>query len=264
MFKPLVWLAAVAAVSSFAFGAPAVAQTAPVKIITGFAPGGSVDSLARLVAEQLQTQLGRTVIVENKTGAAGRLAIEQVKGSAPDGDTLLVVPHGPMTLFPHVFKSLRFDPVKDFTPISRLAVGDYAITVSSAIKAKDAAGLRDALKAAGDKASFGSPGAGTLPHFLGITIAKTLGVSLTHIPYRGSTPALVDVAGGIVPMAVTPVTEALALHKAGKVRIIATSGNLRSPFVDGVPTFKEFGIDLEVPLWFAIYGPANMPAATAD
>ncbi|GAP34079.1 tripartite tricarboxylate transporter substrate-binding protein [Piscinibacter sakaiensis] len=257
-------LAAVAAVAGLLLGAPAPAQTTPVKVITGFAPGGSVDSLARLVADQLQTTLGRTVVVENRTGAAGRLAVEQVKNAAPDGDTLLVAPQGPMTLFPHVFKSLRFDPTKDFTPITRLAVGDYALTVASTITARDAAGLRAALKAAGDKTSFASPGAGTLPHFLGITVGKELGIPLTHVPYRGSMPALLDLVAGVVPMAVTPVTEALALHKAGKLRILATSGESRSSFVEGVPTFKEFGIDIDVPLWFGLYGPAHMPPASAE
>ncbi|HZV93773.1 MAG TPA: tripartite tricarboxylate transporter substrate-binding protein, partial [Caldimonas sp.] len=103
-----------------------------------------------------------------------------------------------------------------------------------------------------------------LPHFVGVSIAQNLGVTLTHIPYRGSAATMVDLAGGNVAAAVSPVTEALALHKAGKIRILATTGATRSPFVPDVPTFKELGIDLVVPLWFAVYGPAHVPEATVD
>jgi tripartite-type tricarboxylate transporter receptor subunit TctC len=245
-------------IACFMTAAQVPAQTQPAKIVTGFAAGGSVDAVARLVAEQLQRPLARVVIVENKTGAAGRLAVEQVKAAPPNGDTLLLVPHGPMTLFPHVFKSLRFDPAKDFTPLTRVVNGDYALTVGPQIPAKDIPGLREWLKKAGDKANFASPGAGTIPHFLGVSLARQWGTPITHVPYRGSAPALTDVAGGSIPMAVTPVSEALALHKAGKVRILATMGQVRSPFLQGVPTLKESGVDIDVPLWYAIYGPAGM------
>ena len=130
--------------------------------------------------------------------------------------------------------------------------------------AKDLAGFRAWLKTAGDKATFGSPGAGTLPHFVGVSIARAMGTPMTHVPYRGSALAMNDLAGGTLAAAVSPVTEALELHKAGRVRIIATAGALRSPFVDGVPTLKEAGIDVDVPLWFALYAPAATPPATLD
>jgi tripartite-type tricarboxylate transporter receptor subunit TctC len=241
----------------------AAAQTgSPVKIVVGFAPGGSVDALARQVAETLQTTLGRTAIVENRTGAAGRLAIEQVKASGADGDTLVLVPHGPVTLFPHVFKNLKFDMEKDFVPVTRVAAGDYALTIGPAVPAKDMAGFVAWLKTAGDKASYGSPGAGTLPHLLGVTVARAIGAPMTHVPYRGSAPAMTDLAGGVLSAVLSPVTEALPLHNAGKVRIIATAGATRSPFLQGVPTLKESGIEVDVPLWFGLYAPAATPAAT--
>lgn len=240
----------------------AAAQSGSVKIVVGFAPGGSVDALARQVAETLQAALGRPAIVENRAGAAGRLAIEQVKASNPDGDTLLLVPHGPVTLFPHVFKNLRFDMEKDFVPVTRIATGDYALSIGPAVPAKDLHGFIAWLKTAGDKASYGSPGAGTLPHLLGVSLARAIGTPMTHVPYRGSTPAMTDLAGGTVAAVLSPVTEALALHDAGKVRIIATAGASRSPFLHGVPTLKESGIDIDVPLWFALYAPAATPAAT--
>ena len=241
----------------------AAAQAGPsVKIVVGFAPGGSVDALARQVAETLQASSGRPALVENRTGAAGRLAIEQVKASGADGDMLLLVPHGPVTLFPHVFKSLKFDMEKDFVPVTRIATGDYALTVGPAVPAKDLAGFIAWAKTAGDKASYGSPGAGTLPHLLGVTVARAIGTAMTHVPYRGSAPAMTDLAGGQIAAVLSPVTEALPLHNAGKVRIIATAGAARSTFVQGVPTLKEAGIDIDVPLWFGLYAPASTPAAT--
>jgi tripartite-type tricarboxylate transporter receptor subunit TctC len=243
---------------------PALAQTPPVRIVLGFAAGGSVDGVGRLLAEQLGTALGRSAIVENRTGAAGRLAIEAVKTAAPDGDTLLLVPQGPMTLFTHVFKSLKFDPVRDFAPISRVCIGDYALTIGPSVPAKDLAGFRDWLKGAGDRASYGSPGAGTIPHFIGVATARALGVPMAHVPYRGSALAVTDVAGGQIPCMFSPVGDAIEQHRAQRVRIIATAGSTRTPFLDGVPTLKESGIDLDVPLWYGLYAPQAVPAATLE
>jgi tripartite-type tricarboxylate transporter receptor subunit TctC len=248
--------------SALSPGLVAAQSGPPVKIVVGFAPGGSVDALARQVAETLQAALGRPAIVENRAGAAGRLAIEQVKAASPDGDTLLLVPHGPVTLFPHVFKSLKFDMEKDFVPVTRVAAGDYALTIGPAVPAKDLPGFIAWMKTAGDKANYGSPGAGTLPHLLGVSVARAIGAPMTHVPYRGSAPAMTDLAGGVVAAVLSPVTEALPLHTAGKIRIIATAGATRSPFLPGVPTLKESGIDIDVPLWFALYAPAATPAPT--
>lgn len=240
------------------------AQAPTTKVVVGFAPGGSVDALARLVADALQTGLGRTAIVENRAGAAGRLAVDGVKAAAPDGSTLLVAPQGPMTLFPHVFRNLRYDPAKDFVPVTRLVSGDFALTIGPMVPARDFKGFRAWLATAGEKAAYGSPGAGTLPHFVGVAVARQLGVPMTHVPYKGSALSMNDLAGGTIAAAVSPVTEALELHKAGKVTIIATTGSQRSSFVEGVPTLKELSIDVDVPLWFAVYAPAGTPAAAVD
>ena len=247
-----------------ATGLAATAQPQPMKVVVGFAPGGSVDALARLVAEALQSGLRRTAIVENRTGAGGRLAVEMVKAAPPDGDTLLLAPQGPMTLFPYVFRGLRYDPARDFIPVTRVASGDFALTIGPMVPAKDMKGFRAWLATAGDKASYASPGAGTIPHFVGVAFARQVGVPMTHVPYRGSALSMNDLAGGSIAAAVSPVTEALELHKAGRVTIVATTGPTRSPFVDGVPTLKEIGIDVEVPLWFAVYASAATPAATLD
>jgi len=247
-----------------AAGAQTLAQAPTTRIVVGFAPGGSVDALARLVAEALQTGMGRTAIVENRAGAAGRLAVEQVKAAPPDGSMLLLAPQGPMTLFPHVFRSLRYDPGKDFVPVTRIASGDFALTIGPMVPAKDMKGFRAWLATAGDKASYGSPGAGTIPHFIGVAVSRQIGVPMTHVPYRGSALSMNDLAGGQIAAALSPVAEALELHKAGRVTIIATAGGTRSTFVDGVPTLKELGIAVEVPSWFAVYAPAATPPALVD
>jgi Tripartite tricarboxylate transporter family receptor len=148
---------------------------APLKVVVGFASGGSVDALGRQVAETLQSTLGRPAIVENRAGAAGRLAIKQVKASPADGNTLLLVHHGPVTLFPHVFKSLKFNMEKDFVSVSRIATGDYALSIGPAVPAKDLPGFMAWVKTAGDKANCGSPGAGTLPHLLGVSVTRAIG-----------------------------------------------------------------------------------------
>lgn len=243
----------------------ALAQAAPLRVVVGFSPGGSVDALARMTADALAAATARTAVVENKTGAGGRLAVDLVKAAAPDGDTLLVAPQGPMTLFTHVFKqSLRYDPARDFSPVTRLVTGDFALTLGPQSGARDLAAFRSWIKTAGPKATYASPGAGTLPHFVGVVVAQKFGAEMTHVPYQGSAKSMIDLAGGNVASAVSPVTEALELHKAGKVHIVATTGAVRSPFTPDVPTFKEQGLDLEVPLWFAVYGPAGVPAATVE
>lgn len=241
------------------------AQAGTVRVVVGFAPGGSVDALARMTADAVAAATGRTAVVENKAGAGGRLAVDLVKAAPPDGDTLLVAPQGPMTLFTHVFKQqLKYDPARDFSPITRLVTGDFALTVGPQSGTRDLAGFRAWLKTAGPKATYASPGAGTLPHFVGVSVAQKFELEMTHVPYQGSAKSMIDLAGGNVAAAVSPVTEALELHKAGKVRIVATTGAVRSPFTPDVPTFKEQGVDLEVPLWFAVYGPAGVPAATVE
>lgn len=240
------------------------AQPKTIKIVVGFAAGGSVDGLARLTGDALRNELKATVVVENKPGAAGRLAVDFVKSAAPDGTTLLLVPQGPITMFPYVFKKLNYDPNRDFIPVTRIATGDFALAVGPLSQAKDLKSFREWLKTAGNKATFGSPGAGTVPHFVGVSIGKALGTPMTHIPYRGSTLSITDLAGGNIAATVSPLTEAMELHKAGRIQILATTGSTRTPFLTGIPTFKEMGMDVDAPLWFGLYAPAATPAAVVE
>lgn len=257
-------LSAVLAASTFCGVVHAQSDTKPIKIVVGFAPGGSVDALARLTGDALRSDLKSNVIVENKPGAAGRLAVDLVKSAPADAHTLLLVPQGPITMFPFVFRKLNYDPNRDFIPVTRIATGDFALAVGSLAPVKDLASFREWLKTAGSKASFGSPGAGTVPHFVGVAAARALGTPMTHVPYRGAALAITDLAGGNIAATVTPLTEAMELHKAGRIRILATTGSTRTPFLTGIPTFKESGMEVDAPLWFALYAPAATPSAVVD
>ena len=240
-------------------GAQVQAQSQSVKLLVGFAAGGSVDLTARALADALKDSLGRTVIVENRPGAAGRLVLEAVKQAKPDGDTLMLVPHGPMTLFPWIHRNLRYDPSKDFTPLGRVCVVDYALTIGPATPAKTIGEYLQWARDPKNKASFGSPGAGTIPHFIGQGFTQRTQTDIVHVPYKGSALTMVDLMGGNVSLGVSPLADAIEHHRNGKVRILATTGSQRSTSLKDVPTLKEVGIDLVVDGWYGVYAPAGLP-----
>ena len=242
-------------------GAQVQAQSQSVKLLVGFAAGGSVDLTARALADALKDSLGRTVIVENRPGAAGRLVLEAVKQAKPDGDTLMLVPHGPMTLFPWIHRNLRYDPSKDFTPLGRVCVVDYALTTGPATPAKTIGEYLQWARDPKNKASFGSPGAGTIPHFIGQGFTQRTQTDIVHVPYKGSALTMVDLMGGNVSLGVSPLADAIEHHRNGKVRILATTGSQRSTSLKDVPTLKEVGIDLVVDGWYGVYAPAGLPEA---
>jgi tripartite-type tricarboxylate transporter receptor subunit TctC len=242
-------------------GAQVQAQSQSVKLLVGFAAGGSVDLTARALADALKDSLGRTVIVENRPGAAGRLVLEAVKQAKPDGDTLMLVPHGPMTLFPWIHRNLRYDPSKDFTPLGRVCVVDYALTTGPATPAKTIGEYLQWARDPKNKASFGSPGAGTIPHFIGQGFTQRTQTDIVHVPYKGSALTMVDLMGGNLSLGVSPLADAMEHHRNGKVRILATTGSQRSSSLKDVPTLKEVGIDLVVDGWYGVYAPAGLPEA---
>jgi len=235
-----------------------IAQSAPpTKILVGFPPGGSADVLARLMAEAMSPALG-TVLVDNKPGAAGRLAINAVKAAKPDGHTLLLVPSGPMVMFPHVYKKLGFDPAKDFTPVSLVARFQFGIAAGPASPAKNMAEMVALAKTKPDAATYGTAGQGTAPHFLGVMLEQTTGVPFLHVPFQGGAPANTALVGGHVGYKIDVVSETAELHRTGKVRVIAVTGAERDPQVPEVPTLKEQGIDMAISAWFGLYAPAGL------
>lgn len=258
-------LAGAAALAALAtLGLPAHAQDpAPLKIVVGFPPGGSADLLARLMAEGLKNDFS-SVIVENKPGAGGRIALNQVKRSAPDGQTVIVLPSGPMVLFPHVYKKLDYDPVKDFTPISQIAHFQFSVVAGPSAGAKSVTEMLARAKAAPGTATYGTPGAGTLPHFMGVMFGQKAGAELTHVPFQGGGPANTALLGGHIHYKFDVVTETAELHRAGKVRILAVTGAQRDPQVPEVPTLKEQGVDMVATAWFAMYGPAGLAPEVRD
>ena len=238
---------------------PALAQDKPpLKILVGFPPGGSADVIARLVADALRDDYS-AVIVENRPGAAGRIALGEVKRARPDGRTVIILPSGPMVMFPHVYKKLAYDPVKDFTPVSLLARFQFGVVSGPSTHVKNIQEMLANIKANPDTATYGSAGTGTLPHFLGVLMEQASGAKLTHIPFQGSAPANNALLGGQVGYKFDVVSETAQLHHAGKVRIIAVTGPNRDPQVPEVPTLKEQGIDMEATAWFAMYAPAGLP-----
>jgi tripartite-type tricarboxylate transporter receptor subunit TctC len=236
-----------------------------VKIINGFPAGGTADATSRRVAEKLggSSYSKGAGVVENKPGAGGRIACEVVKAAPPDGSTLLLTPYSCTAIYPHIYSKLSYDPFKDFVPVSMAAVMTHALTVGPMVPASVKT-VKDYLawaKANPKDASYGSPAAGSTPHFLAALLGLNHGVDLKHVPYRGSLPAVGDMIGGTLASTSTPTGDALANHKAGKVRILATSGAKRTPFTPDVATFAEQGFaELTTEEWFGFYAPARTPA----
>jgi len=258
--------ATAAAALAAALTAPLAAMAqdkTPLKIVVGFPPGGSADTLARLIAEGLRDRYD-PVVVENRPGAGGRIALSQVKRADPDGQTVIVLPSGPMVLFPHVYRKLDYDAVTDFTPISLLTHFQFGVVAGPAAKARTMAEMIATAKAAPGQGTYGTPGQGTLPHFMGVLFEQQVGAKLNHVPFQGGGPANAALLGGHIDYKFDVVSETAELHRTGKVRILAVTGSKRDPQVPEVPTLKEAGVDMAATAWFGMYGPAGVPAATRD
>ena len=251
-----------------AVAAPAIAQDKldkPVKILVGFAAGGTADLIARVVADKMKETLGQPVIVENRTGAIGRITAEAVKNAAPDGTTIMVMPIGPMVVVPHVYKDITYDPIKDFTPIAIGATFQFALAAGPASGAKTWADFVAWAKANPTKAAYATSGAGSLPHFFGVLLGRGIGVEMVHVPYKGSAAYINDLVGGQVPAAVDAIADLTELHRAGKVTILASSGSKRSTALPEVPTFAELGVkNVEAIGWFGFFAPAKTPKGIVE
>jgi len=231
----------------------------PIKVLIGVPAGGTQDVLTRAIAEQVRDALG-PLIVDNRSGAAGRIAVEAVKTAAPDGRTLLLGTASMMTMFPSAYRQLSYDPIKDFVPIINAARFELALVVHKDVPANTLAEFIAWAKAQGDKLSFASYGAGTPSHFLGEMLNRAAGLKMVHVPYRGSTPARQDVMGGSVPVYFDTIGGAQQLLPSGRVKVLATSGDKRSPLMPNLPCFVEGGYkDVVATAWFAYYAPLKTP-----
>jgi tripartite-type tricarboxylate transporter receptor subunit TctC len=232
----------------------------PIRILVGFPPGGSADIVARLLADKLRASLGQNVIVDNKPGAAGRVVLAELKRAAPDGQTFVLAPSGALVVLPWLFNNLGYDSVKDFTPVARVVTFDFAVTAGPAAPQGDIKAILTWMKANPDKANYATPGAGTVPHFTGVLLSQGSGIPMTHVAYKGGAPAVNDLLGGQVPVMIDTPLETIEHHRAGKLRIVAVTGETRTKSLPDVPTLKESGIPIAADAFFGLYGPPGLPA----
>jgi len=259
---------ALAACAAFTLAAAASAQDKidkPVHIIVGFPAGGTADIMARAVADKMKDSLGQPVIVENRPGAIGRIAADAVKAAPPDGSMIMVMPIGPMAVVPHTYKTLSYDPIKDFAPIGMGSTFQFAIAAGPMSGARTWPEYVAWAKANPGKSAYATSGAGSLPHFFGLLLARESGIEMLHVPYKGSAAYMNELIGGNVPTAVDAIADLTEQHRAGKIRILASSGAARSTAVPDVPTFTELGIKGgEAEGWFGFFAPAKTPKAIVD
>lgn len=233
------------------------------RIISGFPPGGTIDVLARRVAEKLRGNYASTMLVENKPGAAGQIGILTLKDSPADGSAMLLTPSSMLSIYPFTYPKLQYT-LADVAPVSQGAYIQHGLAVGPAVPASVRT-LKDFFawaKANVDKANFGSPGAGSMPHMVGILLSKFSGVELRHIPYRGSVPGVQELVGGQISSFCGPIGDYLPHVKAGRLRVLAVSGRERSPFLPQSPTLREIGYPLAVKEWYGFFLPGKASADT--
>ncbi len=254
---------AAAIATAAAFPSPVHAQAdwpqRPVTLIVPFAAGGNTDGIARITAERLSNAFGKSFVIENRPGAGGAIAAEMVSKAAPDGHTLLIAALPVMAIVPAINK-VRFDPIKNFTPISNIATNPFVIVVNKDIPVKTLKEFVDYVGARKGELSYGSAGIGSLNHLSMALFLKKAGLEMTHVPYKGNAPALSDVVAGHIPAMFSNFSDALPQAKAGNIRMLALSSDKRNPLAEEVPTVAESGYpDFTVLTWNGLMAPANTP-----
>ena len=229
-------------------------------IVSGFPAGGMGDLVSRPLAEKLRGRYATNVLVESKVGAGGRLAAEFVKRATPDGLTILQIPASIMTLYPHIYKSLGYNPLTDFVPVTTTATYTYSFTASAALPA-DIRTVADFVKwarANPGKSSYGIPATGSALHFAGMMLRRATGIEFTAVPYRGGAPLLTDMLAGAIPVSFNVIGEVATHVRAGKLRSLAVTSPARSPFLPDVPTMVEQGYaDIALQEWLGWFLPAR-------
>ena len=253
------------ALSGMLLPGPVLAQASKLtRVIVGFPPGGGTDVGARTLVERLQAAYPGGIIVENKPGAGGRLAIEFVKAAAADGSTMLFTTDFPITIYPHSYRKLAYDSVKDLTAVAVAAKTSLAFTIGPSVpdSVKTVADFITWARANPKQAAFASSSAGATPHFAGVMFSRAAGLDLLHVPYKGGAPALQDLMGGQIASSFPGVGEVLPQLSSGKLRVLATTGAQRSKFMPNVPTMVESGFkDVVAEVWLGVFMPANTPPA---
>jgi tripartite-type tricarboxylate transporter receptor subunit TctC len=236
-----------------------------IRILVGYPAGGAPDAVARVFADQLRQTTGATVIVENRTGASGKIAIDTLLSASTDGQTVTVIPASAAILVPMVVKAAKYDVIKDFIALGSLIEHGFGVAAGPAAGISDFPGLKTWAEANPTQASFATPGLGTPQHFLGAELEKVIGIDMTHVPYRGGAQAIADVIGGQVPLLITTEQLLVPLQGEGKLKTLFVTSRDRNPKMPTVPTAKEVGLaQLEVQDWFGLFAKAGTPAAKIE
>jgi tripartite-type tricarboxylate transporter receptor subunit TctC len=259
--KKLLSLVCAAAVFTLANG-QALAQaypTKPVKIIVPFGPGGFTDVVARILGVKLGESLGQSVVIENKPGAGSMIGTDQVAKAAPDGHTLLIV-SSTHVISPWIYKSVPYDPIKSFTPITKLVDSPYVLLTNPKVPAKNVQEFIALAKANPDKIHYGSSGNGSAQHLIGGLFASMTKTQLKHVPYRSSNLATTDVLAGVVESSFAGVPNALSQVSTGRLNALAVTSAKRIPQLPNVPTMQEAGVPgYDATVWLALLAPAGTP-----
>jgi tripartite-type tricarboxylate transporter receptor subunit TctC len=236
----------------------------PIRVLISVPPGGTMDVLTRAIANHVKDSLG-VVILDHKSGANGNIAMELARAAEPDGHTLVLGTASMLAMNPHTYKDVKFDPIKDYEPIVLAARFELALNVHPSVPANNLKELVEWIKANPAKASIASYGAGTPAHFLVDMLNEAAGIKATHVPYRGAAGARQDILGGQILMFFDVVGGTIAHRQSGKVKVLATSGPARSPFLPDVPTFTELGFPkVQATGWFSYLAPARTPKAVLE
>jgi tripartite-type tricarboxylate transporter receptor subunit TctC len=246
-------------VAALVVSTAAVAQDRSIKFLVGFPAGASLDSMTRLIAERMRVTLNQPVVVENRPGAAGQIAMNALKAAQPDGLTLVMTPLVTVVTAPHIFPSLQYDAFADFAPVSHTANFLFAFGVNAQVPAATLAEYVALVKREQKYGNYSSAAPGSLPHFFSLLFAERAGLAMNHIGYKGSAQAMTDLLGGQIAAFMGVVSDLAPQHRAGKLRVLATSGAQRARDLPEVPTFRELGYAIEGAGWYAAYAPAKTP-----
>jgi tripartite-type tricarboxylate transporter receptor subunit TctC len=236
----------------------------PITLIVPFAPGGFNDISGRLIAQKVSEELGQTIVVDNRPGAAGAIGANAVARARPDGYTLGFFSSGPLASNLSLYKSLSYDPIKDFAPITRATSTPNVLVVSLDVPAKTLPEFVAHLKKNPGKINYGTSGNGSTPHLSAVLLESMAGVRMTHVPYKGGSQTNIGLQNGEVQMAFSPIVELMPLIKAGKVRALAVTSTARSPLLPDVPAVAEQYPGYEIQIWNGVVAPAGTPQPVVD
>jgi tripartite-type tricarboxylate transporter receptor subunit TctC len=244
---------------------PAIAQewspSRPIRFVVPFAAGGATDVVARVLAERMGERLGQPVVVENRAGSGGNIGVENVVRAPADGTVILMGTTGTLTINQHLYQNMGFDPAKDLAPVSMAFATDHVLIVGPNVQARTAQDFVAMLRSNPGRSSYGSAGSGSSTHMVAELFRLAANLEVTHVPYRGSAPALNDTVAGNVQFMLDQLPSAIGQIQGGRVRALATTGPRRSSLLPDVPTMAEIGLpDAEATSWGAVMAPAGTPA----